>query len=215
MTEHPDLRTHSVEAARPYLSRHRSDAHRFSRERAALLVIDMQRYFLQGSSHAYLPEAEEIIGNVQEILAECRNSSMPVAFTRHAYSPSEDPGPMGRWWADVIRDGSEESLIDDRFAPRDSEKVMRKTTYSAFVGTDLEQWLHSRSISQILVTGVMTHLCCESTAREGFMRGFDIFLVVDGTASSDRELHLSSIRTLTDGFAMPVTTEEVLRWIRS
>jgi bifunctional isochorismate lyase/aryl carrier protein len=76
------------------------------------------------------------------------------------------------------------------------------------------QHLYAESISSIVITGVMTHLCCESTARDAFMKDLDVFLVVDGTASKTEDLHISSIKTLTDGFAMPVTTSEVVRWLK-
>ena len=213
MKRHGDLTSETMKAARPYMSSHRAAKHALSRDDAALLVVDMQRYFLQKSSHAYLPEAEEIVENVQRLIGRCRDSSVPVTFTRHAHKPGENPGPMSRWWADTIQDGTELSRIDERFAPLHSEKVFRKTAYSAFVGTNLERWLRTRKISQVIITGVMTHLCCESTARDAFMKGFDVFFVVDGTASSTRDLHLSSVKTLTDGFAIPVTTKEVLRWM--
>ncbi len=209
-----DLGSEGMKAARTYVSRHRSARQRFSRGEAALLVIDMQRYFLDRSSHAFLSDAERIIGNVQTLIGSCREHSVPVVFTRHAYGPRDNPGAMGRWWGDVIRDGTEMSLLDSRLAPLPSEKIIRKTKYSAFAGTALESWLRAHGVSQVLITGVMTHLCCESTAREAFMKDFDVFLVVDGTASSTSDLHLSSVKTLTDGFAMPATTKEVLRWMR-
>jgi isochorismate hydrolase len=174
----------------------------------------MQRYFLDRSSHAYLPDSELIIGNVQSLVSRCRELSVPILFTRHAHRSAQDLGNMGSWWGDVIRDGTEVSTIDNRFAPLRGDKVLRKSQYSAFVGTGLEQRLRTRRITQLLITGVMTHLCCETTARDAFMKGFDVFFVVDGTASKTLDLHLSSIKTLTDGFAIPVTTKEVLRWMQ-
>ncbi len=213
MHERRDLASESLKAAKPYVSRHRSAQHRFSRADAALLVIDMQKYFLDRTSHAYLPESTEIVENVLDILTSCRRASMPVVFTRHAHRRGDDLGAMGRWWADAIVDGTELSLFDDRFHPLKTEKVLRKTAYNCFAGTNLERYLRAKKVSQLLITGVQTHLCCESTAREAFMKGFDVFFVVDGTASSTRDLHLASVKTLTDGFAIPVTTEEVLRWL--
>ncbi len=215
MQRRVDLASESMEAARPYISPHRSAQHKFSPADAALLVIDMQRYFLKESSHAHLPEAERIVDNVRSIIDSCREASVPVVFTRHAHREGEELGTMGRWWADTIVDGTDMSMIDERFEPLRSEKVIRKTAYSAFVGTNLQRILRAKKVSQILITGVQTHLCCESTAREAFMSGFDVFLVVDATASCSRDLHVSSVKTATHGFAIPVTTKEVLRWLRT
>jgi isochorismate hydrolase len=117
---------------------------------------------------------------------------------------------MGRWWADVIREGTSDSNIVSLLEPLDSEHVLRKTRYSAFRGTTLEELLKDRGVKSLVITGVMTHLCCESTARDAFIRDFEVFFVVDATATNYEELHLSSLRTLSDGFAIPVTTDEVL-----
>jgi isochorismate hydrolase len=121
---------------------------------------------------------------------------------------------MERWWKDVLYEDDRLSEISPALAPEQGEYVLRKSQYSAFGGTDLESTLRSLGIERILITGVMTHLCCETTARDAFMRDFDVFFVIDGTASKSEELHTSSLRTLADGFVIPVTTEEVLKWTK-
>jgi isochorismate hydrolase len=207
--------TDYIRLAKPYLSKHRTENHRFSPDGSALLVIDMQGLFLDKASHSYLPDAEIITDNVRELIDAYRKRSLPVIFTRHASKPTESAGAMGRWWGDVVSDGDKAGEVDPRFAPKKGEKVIRKTRYSAFVGTDLLQYLFAESVSSIVITGVMTHLCCESTARDAFMRDFDVFLVVDGTASKTEDLHISSIKNLTDGFAIPVKTSEVVTWLKT
>jgi isochorismate hydrolase len=199
---------------RPYLSTHRNNTHAFSPERSALLVIDMQRYFLEKDSHAFIPAATEIIGNVASIIEAYRRRDLPVIFTRHANSRGAPAGSMERWWRDVLYEDDQLSEISPELAPEPGENVLRKSRYSAFVGTNLEGMLRSLGIERVLVTGVMTHLCCETTARDAFMRDFDVFFVIDGTASKSEDLHTASLRTLADGFAIPVTTEEVLKWTK-
>ncbi len=201
--------------AKPYMSRHRTERHRLVPEKSALLVIDMQGLFLDPDSHSFIPDAERIMVNVLDLLDAYRFRRLPTVFTRHALARSEDAGAMGRWWADVTRDGDKAGELDPRLGPRKGEKVLRKTRYSAFVGTGLDRHLKDGGVSSLVITGVMTHLCCESTARDAFMRDYDVFLVVDGTASKTRDLHLSSIKTLTDGFAIPVKTSEVVRCLRT
>jgi len=198
----------------PYMSEHRSGRVRFSPKGSALLVIDMQKYFLDRSSHAYVPASKEILKNVRTLIAAYREKSLPVIFTREGILKNEDPGAMGRWWGDMLRIDDEMSEIPPSFAPLKAETVIRKSHYSAFVGTDLEKRLRRSGISSIVVTGVLTHLCCESTARDAFMRDFDVFFVVDGTASDTEDLHVSSLRTLTDGFAIPMTAAEVVERLK-
>ncbi|UCE37661.1 MAG: cysteine hydrolase [Thermoplasmata archaeon] len=180
---------------------------------SALIVMDMQKFFLSEESHAFIPASKAIIPNVRDLIASFRNRDLPVIFTRHSLKKNEEPGIMGRWWADVIREDSELSNITNLLTPLDSEIVIRKTRYSAFFGTELEKVLKREKVENIVVTGVMTHLCCETTAREAFMKDFEVFFVVDATATQNEELHLSTLRTLSDGFAVPVTTKEILKEI--
>lgn len=179
-------------------------------ERSALLVIDMQRFFTDKLSHAYVPAVEAIMPNAEALTAAYREARRPVIFTRHAFLEGEDPGILGRWWRDALLDGDEYSEIDSRLAPRHGELSMRKTRYSAFQGTDLEEHLRDKGIEQVVISGVLTHLCCESTARDAFMRDFEVYFVVDATATDDEELHTSTLQTLSNGFAVPVSTDEVL-----
>jgi isochorismate hydrolase len=197
----------------PYLSSHRSQTHRLCPERSALIVIDMQRYFLDKSSHAYLPDSAKILGNVRKLVNAYRARSLPIIYTRHAVAEGEDTGAMGRWWKDVLREGDEMAEILSELMPADSDLVLRKNRYSAFVGTDLEKRLRGLSVTDLVITGVMTHLCCESTARDAFMKDFDVFVVIDGTASETEDLHVSSLKTLTAGFAIPVLAKEVVAWV--
>jgi isochorismate hydrolase len=177
---------------------------------SALLVIDMQDYFLSESSHAFIAASKAIIPNVKRLITAYREADRPVIFTRHSLLENEEPGIMGRWWADVIKEESELSQISSYLAPLSSEAVIRKTRYNAFYKTELEEILKKEKIKSVIITGVMTHLCCETTAREAFTRDFEVFFVVDATATQNEELHLSTLRTLSHGFAVPVISEQIL-----
>jgi bifunctional isochorismate lyase/aryl carrier protein len=201
-----------LQKMRPYRRDKREAQYTFLPHDSALLVIDMQQFFLDEESHAWIPRGREVLGNIAKIVDRFREMDRPVIYTRHAYLDDEPLGVMERWWNDNIREGDPLSEISPDIKPAMGDVVLRKTRYNAFIGTGLENILRSGGIQRLLITGVMTHLCCESTARDAFMRDFDVYFVVDGTASSDDDLHLSSLRTLTDGFAIPVTTEEVLAW---
>lgn len=183
---------------------------RIKPKNSALLVIDMQEYFLNKKSHAFLPAAKTIIPNIKNLIKSFRAKNRPVIFTYYALEKNEDPGIMGKWWSDVIREKSPFSKIIKPFKPRKGELVIRKPRYSAFQMTDLVQRLKKKRVKSVLITGVMTHLCCESTARDAFMKDFEVYFVIDATADQYEDLHLSSLKTLSDGFAIPVTTKEVL-----
>ncbi|MHB8873310.1 MAG: isochorismatase family protein [Myxococcaceae bacterium] len=182
--------------------------------RCALLVIDLVRYFAAPGGRAYLPASSAVVPKVTALLETFRAKGAPVAFTRHGHDGPEDLGMLGRFYSDYIREGEEESQLIGALQPRAGEPVMRKRTYDAFVGTPLEAWLREKGAGQVLVTGVLTHLCCETTARSAFVRGFEVFVAADATASTTERLHLGSLLSLADGFAAVVTSGEVGRCAR-
>ena len=179
-----------------------------------LLVIDMQGFFLDPDSHAYLPASKAILPNVEDLINAYRKAHLSVIFTRLAILEDEDPGIMGKWWNDVIRNEDPQSEIISRLLPLENEIVIRKTRYSAFIGTDLDDILTIKMAKSVVICGVMTHLCCESTAREAFMKEYEVYFVVDATATQTEGLHLSSLRTLSSGFAVPVTTQKIVSDIK-
>ena len=180
----------------------------FQTGKAALLVLDMQRYFLAFDSHAFIPSAPAIIPGINKLIAAFTNNKRPVVATRHLNTP-EDAGMMSKWWRDLIHP---QAAYNQHIETLNIENTIQveKTQYDAFLHTSLEETLHQYGVEQVVITGVMTHLCCETTARSAFMRGFEVFFTVDGTATYNEELHRASLLTLSHGFAVPELIEELL-----
>ena len=182
---------------------------RLEAKRCALLCIDLVNYFVNPAGRAYLPASAAVVPRIAGLVEAFRAKGAPVAFTRHGHDGPDDLGMLGRFYSDYLREGEEESRLVEAFAPREDEAVFRKRTYDAFTGTELEAWLRSRGCEQVLVTGVLTHLCCETTARAAFVRGFEVYLAVDATATTTERLHLGSLLSLADGFASVLSAREV------
>ncbi len=187
----------------------RRDRLRFDAASSALLVLDMQLYFTEPESHAFVPTTRAIIPNIERLINFFRDVGRPVIYTRHALRDDEEPGAMSLMWQDVVREGTPGSRITPLLTPKPSEEVIRKTRYSAFVGTDLGDILKGSKTSSVVVTGVTTHLCCDSTSRDAFMRDFIVYFTVDATATWTEDLHMSSLLTLSDGVVVPVTTADL------
>jgi nicotinamidase-related amidase len=174
----------------------------------ALLVVDMQGYFLDPSSHAYLPGAAHIIPGLASLSKVFSEHGLPVVFTRHL-NTDEDAGSLGTWWSDLIR-------ADDPLSEITGELdttlgiVLEKHQYDAFHGTELENVLRDRDVKRIVVTGVATHLCCETTARAAFVRGFEVTFPVDGTATYDEHHHLATLLNLSHGFATATRVQDLI-----
>jgi len=184
----------------------------FRPSQSALLVIDMQRYFLEEESHAFLPAAPAIVPGIQRLIGRFSDTGRPVVFTRHL-NTKEDVGMLGSWWRDTIR---EEDPLSEIIPGLDLSKglVVRKCQYDAFYGTELEELLWKEGVTQLVITGVMTHLCCETTARSGFVLGFEPFFTIDGTATASQAFHVSTLLNLAHGFASPVLVEDIIQAFR-
>ncbi|MFH1690003.1 MAG: isochorismatase family cysteine hydrolase [Candidatus Eisenbacteria bacterium] len=192
------------------LVRWSSDAGRvaFTPGATALLVVDMQGWFLEPTSHAYLPSAAHIVPGLVSLSRAFRENELPVIFTRHL-NTEEDAGALGLWWSDLIR--VEDPLSEIASAVDTSGGiVLTKNQYDAFHGTSLEDMLRERGVKRIVVTGVATHLCCETTARSAFVRGFEVTFPVDGTATYDEHHHLATLLNLSHGFATATRVQDLI-----
>jgi isochorismate hydrolase len=180
----------------------------FQPERAALLVLDMQEYFLRKDSHAFVPSAPAILLGISKLADAFSKVERPVVATRHINTP-ENAGMMSKWWRDLINPKPAHSHLSNELRIKINIQI-EKTQYDAFLHTPLEETLHQYQVEQVVITGVMTHLCCETTARSAFMHGFEVFFTIDGTATYNEELHRASLLTLSHGFAIPVLVGELL-----
>ena len=186
----------------------RSHSLQYPLESSALLVLDMQGYFLDPSSHAFIPSGRTIIPRLGELVKACSKRGMPVIFTRHLNS-AQDAGQMATWWRELIT----VELPSSRVIPEldlSTGIVLEKSQYDAFYNTPLEGILRSKGVRQVIIGGVMTHLCCETTARSAFMRGFEVFFLVDGSATYHEGYHMASLLNLSHGFACLKLVKEIM-----
>ncbi len=177
---------------------------------SALLVIDMQQFFLDPASPTFACGGVAIIPMVKRLIDAFRRAARPVIFTRHVHHPGDlDSGIMGWWWEGKCLEDSPESEINPVLEPMPGEKVVFKHRYSAFYNTDLETVLRCLKVEDIVVSGTMTNMCCESTARDAYYRDYRVFFPADGTGSINEEMHVASLLNLAFGFAYVTTTDAI------
>jgi len=179
--------------------------------RSALLVIDMQDFFLDPASPTFTCGGLAILPGVKQLVEAFRAAERPVIFSRHVHHPDDlDSGIMGWWWEGKCLEGSPESEICADLAPLPNEKVVFKHRYSAFYNTDLETVLRCLKVEDLVVTGIMTNMCCESTARDAYYRDYRVFFPADGTGTIIEEMHVASLLNLAFGFASVTTCRTLL-----
>lgn len=169
---------------------------------SALLVIDVQRYFFEPDRRAFLKDAPRILPNILKLIDTYRKKGLPVIFTRHAHVRGKPTGQMGQWWGkDLPWEGSKDAELIAAVLPLKTETVITKTTYSAFEGTNLDALLKKRRVSTIVLCGVMTNCCIETTARHAFIKNYQPVVIEDATAGKSTRHHRASILNLSYGFA--------------
>lgn len=192
-------------------------------ERHALLVVDMQNGFCHpdGSFPRIgrgLEGAMDAVANAAVAVAQARAADVPVVFTRHVYRPGRpDEGAalirnspelagvaglaVGTWDGEVCAElgcGPDDLVVD-------------KVRFDAFQWTSLEPLLRGLGVTALMICGVVTNICVETTARSAFMRDFPVTLLADCCAAKTRRLHelsvevlssyeLADIASVTDGF---------------
>lgn len=178
------------------------------KEGLALLVTDMQEFFFAKESHAHIPSMAAIVPRLKELQGAFLKNGLIVLQTKHANNLN-NAGAMSRWWKSSLLQENNPlvNIIPELLNPQ--IPIIKKTQYDAFWETDLEQRLKVSGIKQIVIGGVMAHLCCETTARSAFVRGFDVFFLIDGTATYNRQFHFGTLMNLAHGFAVPLLTNEL------
>jgi ureidoacrylate peracid hydrolase len=209
------------------------ELHRLERGRTALLVIDMQRGFLEPGAALEVPPGRGIIPNLQRLIGACRDSGVPVVFTAFVYSPAvpclrgdpfgpehlparagEPTGfglPSGNCLiAPVAEQGPNSAEVVPELSPRPDELVVRGHSYDKFLGTPLDLALRSRDVRCLLVTGVLTDVCVNCTLLSAASRDYRVTAVTDGVATLWPELQEACFTIWRRKFARLRTTEEVL-----
>jgi len=179
-------------------------------EKSALLVIDMQRFFLNPESPTFTCGGLAIIPTLKQLISAFRHAGRPIIFTRHVHHPSLlDAGIMEWWWEGMCLEGSPESEVYEDITPLPKDKVILKHRYSAFYNTDLETILRCLKIEDLVISGIMTNMCCESTARDAYYRDYRVFFLADATGSINEEMHLASLLNLAFGFAYVTAADSI------
>ena len=172
----------------------------------ALLVVDMQNGFMmEGVAHSLCREAANIVPNINRLAETLRSTGGTVVWIQNAATRET----LDSWSVRVDMDGPErtekrlESMTPGSVGYAlwaglrwgEDDMFVQKTRFSAFIqgSSDLEAQLRARGIDTVIVTGTVTNICCESTARDAMMRNFRTIMVTDANAAMNDEMHNASL----------------------
>uniref|UniRef100_A0A8H7NGL3 Isochorismatase-like domain-containing protein n=1 Tax=Bionectria ochroleuca TaxID=29856 RepID=A0A8H7NGL3_BIOOC len=189
----------------------------------ALLVVDMQNGFChENGSFAKIgmqSEPSSIIPKINELRSAFRAANLPVFFLRTSYN-ADYSNRRGRDRGDKIErlqgliQGSWDADILNELTPESDEAVIDKTRFSGFFNTTLEETLKERGINHVVLTGVGTDVCVETTARDAYMRNLGTTTVSDATGTCNEADHLAALHALRI-FGGTASTAEVIEALRS
>ncbi len=176
----------------------------------ALLVIDVQNEYFTGKLPVTYPKGS--LPNILRMMDAAVENGVPVIVVQHTAKATESP---------VFRKGSSEWQLHPDVISRPFELLIEKNLPGSFTGTILEKWLRERDIDTVTISGYMTQMCCDTTARQANHLGFSVEFISDATATlsftneagtvNDEELHRSILVTQEMRFSKVMETDE---WIR-
>jgi nicotinamidase-related amidase len=191
----------------------------------ALVIVDMQNDFVRLGAPLEVPEARATIATHQTLLAACRGRRIPVIYTKFVAGPERTlvwewspvlAPPVCCCWKGFLRryeDVGKEldcSDIIDELYPEPGDPIVDKFGYGAFHNTNLDDLLKARHVDSVLVTGTVTQICVEETARESFKRGYRTTIVSDAVSSYMPDLHAAVLKNFALKFGWVATAAEVI-----
>src|SRR5580704_4766325 len=189
-------------------------------ERTALVNVDMQNCFVEGSPIA-APDGLAVLERINGVAAACRGAGILVIHTSNVLrADGSNLGVLAEFdpivKTGILNKGSEMAELHGKLAVDGRDILLDKPRFGAFHGTDLELILRSRGIDTLIITGIATNVCCETTTREAAVRDFRVLFLSDGTATfsigdlSAAALQKATCATLGKVFAQVLTVDEII-----
>ncbi len=166
-------------------------------ETTAVVIVDMQNGFCHPDGSLYAPGSEQAIDPCKKLLEKARAAGAPVIFTRDVHPPDqfEDAHYYDEFerWGEHVLEGSWEAEIIDELDVEEDDLVVVKHTYDAFYQTEIEGWLESHNINNLVFGGTLANVCVLHTAGSAGLRDYRPILVEDAIGfieEDDREYAL-------------------------
>jgi nicotinamidase-related amidase len=196
------------------------------RGRTALLVVDMQRGFLDPGEALEVPAARDIVPEIQALQVAFRSKRLPVMFSEFVYSdqipllvgelhPEHKPAPAGARTgfglpSSNCLEGTVSALTVPDLAPRPDEVVVRKRWYDAFAGTPLDGALRARGVTSLVITGTLTDICVLATVVGAFNREYRITVAEDAVATLWPEIQRATLDIIGRAYGRVVSSKEII-----
>jgi ureidoacrylate peracid hydrolase len=187
---------------------------------AALIVVDVQNDFVSPEGSAAkrgddVGAAMAVIPNLKHLIEEGRRVGLTIIYIKTTHSewtdtPSWIYRTSQKSGLNTCREGTWGAEFYEGISPLPSERIVIKHRYSAFINTDLNTVLKARGIQSVLVCGVATNVCVETTARDGYMYDYYVTLIDDCSAAYEAKLHLGTLENVRRHFGLVASSNQVI-----
>lgn len=162
--------------------------------RSALLIHDMQRYFLTPFAHGESP-LPQLVASIVALRRRCTSRGIPVFYSVQRGGQSQaERGLLRDFWGSGMEDMPSATSVIDDLAPSCRDTIIKKRRYSAFFATDLLEQMRAKGRSQLIICGVYAHIGCLATAMDAFMNDIQPFLVADAMADFSASHHSTALQ---------------------
>jgi ureidoacrylate peracid hydrolase len=195
--------------------------------KTALVVVDMQNAFMMpGVAHSLCLTAQEIVPNINRLAETLRATGGTVVWIKTTFTEESLKSwsvyynlcgdTQGSKRIAALTGNSKGHELWAGLDVKPADPVVEKTRFSAFIqgSSNLAEVLRGRGLDTILITGTVTGVCCESTARDGMMLNFKIIMVTDGNAAMTDEEHNASLIAFYQMFGDVMSTEQLVTLLR-
>jgi nicotinamidase-related amidase len=185
----------------------------FDPDRTAVVVVDMQNGFCHPDGSLYAPGSEAVVDDVVELVASARDAGASIIYTRDVHTPEQFEeshyyDEFERWGEHVVEGSWETELVGELDA-READHVVVKHTYDAFYRTDLEGWLESHGIDDLVICGTLANVCVLHTAGSAGLRDYRPVLVEDAIGAIEDEHKAYAIDHADWLFGEVATSDEI------
>ncbi|MCP9211168.1 isochorismatase family protein [Streptomyces sp. NEAU-Y11] len=182
--------------------------------RAALLIHDMQEYFV-GSFPADESPMSEVIPRIARLREVCAEAGIPVFFSAQPGGMEKhDRGLLADFWGPGMSTSESHRRIIAPLSPRPGERVLTKWRYSTFFRTPLLEAMREQGRDQLIICGVYAHIGCLMTACDAFANDIETFLIADAVADFSADYHRMALVYAAERAAVVDTTDRMLSKLR-
>jgi nicotinamidase-related amidase len=182
--------------------------------RASLVVLDLQRIFVDPASPAFLPAWRHVAPRVRDLLAAFGQYNLPVVRSRHIHAPGDGGGTIAYHFGRLLMQNDPLAGWAEGWDPDPGDRAITKPRHSVFARTSLAADLTGQGVRVVVLAGVQAHLCVLASAVEAGSHDLLPVVALDAVAAPDAGTHEAALLALSGGLAWIATVDEITRALR-